>query len=196
MAGMSSDPEIGVLAAELERLRPSLDASKKEFLGNLERVLGEMLMEMAEASVTSNPAQARELGTQRLGELKSRVDAHVANAPDLVKQLFDRRELWPHEKEMDWSKWSRDQWFNPTGQMRLPSELANRMREAVRSLDIILRDFSLAAPASMPPISAALTRAIESYNESLDRYSVVARQLQAAESRKEQEEVRDMWRKA
>jgi hypothetical protein len=191
---MSAEPEITFLEGQIERFRPDLDASKREFLDNLERVLGEMLQEMAELAVISKPSLTKDMGRERLGELKRRVDDHVANAPDLVERLFNSPDLWPHEKEVDWATWSLADWFNPTGAMRLPSVLANKMREAVRTLGGILADFGLTTPASLPPISASLTSAIERYNSVLERFAVVARQLAAARNSEEQKEIRDMWR--
>lgn len=193
---MSGNPEITALEAQIERLRPDLDASKQEFLTNLERVLGEMLREMAEMAVISNPAVAKDMGRERLKELKKRIDDHVAKAASIVEEYFNRPDIWPHEKQVDWARWSLQDWFNPTGAMRLPSDLANRMREAIRTLDTILGDYRLSTSASLPPVSAALTGAIERYNSSLERFAVVARELSAARNKEEREAIRDMWRKA
>jgi len=193
---MTADRQMESLQAELDMMRPRLDSSRREFLTHLERLLGDMFVDIAESVVTSNPAQSKELGQAKLGELKKRVAAHVEKAPDIVKEYFDRPELWPHEHHVDWLSWSPEDWLDPTGAMRLPSDLANKMREAVRTLDTILSEYRLTRSPAVPPLSENVKAAIASYNEALGRYAVVARDLAAARKRLEREEVRDMWRNA
>jgi hypothetical protein len=193
---MSRDRQIESIEAELDRMRPALDASKQEFLSLLERLLGEMFVGVAETALTSNPAHAKELGQARLGELKKRVAEHVENVPRIVQEHFDRPELWPHEHQVDWLSWSPDDWLNPTGAMRLPSDLANKVREAVRTLDAILSEYRLTSSSALPPLSEAAKAAIANYAKALRPFAVLARDLVTEKIRQEQDEVRDMWRKA
>ena len=193
---MTPDRQIERLESEVERMRPTLDASKREFLTHLEQFLGRMFVEVAEAAVMSNPAAAKELGQAKLGELKKRVEVLVEKAPALVEEYFDRPELWPHEHGVDWLSWSPDEWLNPTGAMRLPSNLANKMRELMRTLDAILSEYGLPKSAAVPPLSEFAKRAVADYANSLRSFAVLARDLVTAKKRQAQEEVRDMWRNA
>ncbi|MGH2693054.1 MAG: hypothetical protein ACRDHM_11235 [Actinomycetota bacterium] len=193
---MTTDRQIENLEAELDLMRPNLDASKREFLTHIERLLGDMFVDIAESAVTSNPAQAKALGQAKLGELKKRVASHVEKAPSIAKEYFNRPELWPHEHHVDWLSWSPDDWLSPTGGMRLPSDLANKMREAVRTLDTILSEYRLSRSPALPPVSENVKAAIASYNSALGRFAVLARDLAAVRKRQEREEVRDLWRNA
>uniref|UniRef100_UPI00301A6741 hypothetical protein n=1 Tax=Oceanobacillus massiliensis TaxID=1465765 RepID=UPI00301A6741 len=93
------DEQISAKENEKVKLIEKMELIKDEYLKEIEKFSRDWIQTTTKREVTGNPDLALDIGKEKLGELKRKVESLIEKLPTLVNQYLNKNELWWHKKE-------------------------------------------------------------------------------------------------
>ncbi|MGG1664477.1 hypothetical protein [Brevibacillus sp. NRS-1366] len=93
------DQEIEAKRNEFEEVKHQLSNTRNQFKAALIPFVQQQFKTEAEKVIKRNPELVKELGIEKLKELKDELAILSANAPDIINEFFDEEQLWWDLKE-------------------------------------------------------------------------------------------------
>jgi hypothetical protein len=129
------DQEIEAKRTNFEEYLQQMSNTRKQFKDTLVPFVQQQFKIEAEKAIKGNPEIVKELGVEKLKELKDELTTLSASTPDIINEFFDKEQLW-------WDLKENDEYLFCSGKS-LPDHLDRALRLVIGRFGLLFAKFGL-----------------------------------------------------